>query len=120
MMPAVHKKGAEEFQDLVNVNLDLSSRCSHPQEGIDMVRLDRLNSTSSSSTRASSILEIEEPACTVDWTDFNYPPYLKIVHFDMDDLPVGEVWRVALSSTTLIARRSSTLLSSCISHFSSL
>ncbi|KAF4728724.1 hypothetical protein FOZ62_026844 [Perkinsus olseni] len=74
-MAAVCKKGSDEF--------DL--------EGLEMLRLDRLNSASSSSTRASISDAIEVPTRSIDWSDFNYPPLLNIIHFDMQDLPQGEI-----------------------------
>ncbi|KAF4687109.1 hypothetical protein FOZ60_004322 [Perkinsus olseni] len=74
-MAGVCKKGSDEF--------DL--------EGLEMLRLDRLNSASSSSTRASISDAIEVPTRSIDWSDFNYPPLLNIIHFDMQDLPQGEI-----------------------------
>ncbi|KAF4659782.1 hypothetical protein FOZ61_004502 [Perkinsus olseni] len=74
-MAAVCKKGSDEF--------DL--------EGLEMLRLDRLNSASSSSTTASISDAIEVPTRSIDWSDFNYPPLLNIIHFDMQDLPQGEI-----------------------------
>ncbi|KAF4662657.1 hypothetical protein FOL47_006141 [Perkinsus chesapeaki] len=60
-------------------------------ESLGMLRLDRFNSASSSSTRAS-ITDIEEvPIRVIDWCDFNYPPFLNIIHFDLGDVPQGEV-----------------------------
>ncbi|KAF4719228.1 hypothetical protein FOZ63_029953, partial [Perkinsus olseni] len=78
-MAAICKKGSDDF--------DL--------EGLEMLRLDRLNSASSSSTRASISDAIEVPtvgmiSSSIDWSDFNYPPLLNIIHFDMQDLPQGE------------------------------
>ncbi|KAF4662659.1 hypothetical protein FOL47_006143 [Perkinsus chesapeaki] len=60
-------------------------------ESLGMLRLDRFNSASSSSARAS-ITDIEEvPIRVIDWCHFNYPPFLNIIHFDLGDVPQGQL-----------------------------
>ena len=36
--------------------------------------------------------EDEQPDdCPVDWEDFNYPPFLKIIHFSIESVPDEEM-----------------------------
>eukprot|EP00922_Rhytidocystis_sp_ex-Travisia-forbesii_P027758 GHVS01040747.1.p1 GENE.GHVS01040747.1~~GHVS01040747.1.p1 ORF type:complete len:105 (+),score=12.21 GHVS01040747.1:69-383(+) len=42
-------------------------------------------------TRGSGGEDSSEGAVQIDWTHFNYPPLLRIIHFDLKELPTTVV-----------------------------